>query len=134
MKILSLLHDNRVKEFLKFGIVGTIAMLIHLGVYYFFLFYVDKNVAYSLGYFISFLCNFLMTSFITFRVTPTWTRFLRFGGSHLLNYFIYIGLFNFFLLIGFSPKYAPLPVYFIAVPTSFLLVRFSMIKKIGFRK
>ena len=134
MSIVSLLHDKRLHEFLKFGIVGSIAMVIHLGVYYVLMNAIDKNIAYSIGYFVSFLCNFLMTSYFTFKVSPTLHRFIKFGGSHLLNYFIYIGLFNLFLLIGLSPKVAPLPVYLIAVPTSFFLVRFSMIKKIGLKK
>jgi hypothetical protein len=43
-------------------------------------------------------------------------------------------LFNIFLYLGLSPKTAPLPVYLIAVPISFLLVRFSMTKKIGLKK
>lgn len=134
MKIISLIHDKRVVEFLKFGIVGSIAMVIHLGIYYILMNTVDKNVAYSIGYFTSFLCNFFMTSFFTFKVTPTFSRFAKFCGSHLVNYFIYIGLFNFFLLIGLSPQIAPLPVYLIAVPTSFILVRFSMVKKIRFKR
>lgn len=134
MKLLALFRNNRVMEFLKFGIVGSIAMVIHLGVYYILLNAMDKNVAYSIGYFTSFLCNFFMTSFFTFKVTPSFSRFIKFGGSHLINYFIYIGLFNFFLFIGLSPKIAPLPVYVIAVPTSFVLVRFSMVKKIRFKK
>ena len=129
-----LLNDNRVREFLKFGVVGTTAMFIHLGFYYFLLSIIDKNLAYTIGYIISFLCNFLLTSYFSFRVKPSWSRFVKFGGSHIANYFIYIGLFNFFLFLGLSPKLAPLPVYLIAVPISFVLVRFSMIKKIGLRK
>lgn len=131
-KILHL--DSRIKEFVKFGVVGVIAMVIHLGVYYFLLYLMDKNVAYTIGYFTSFLCNYIMTSYFTFRVMPTWSRFVKFSGSHLINYFVYIGLFNFFIFVGFTPQYAPLPVYLIAVPISFLLVRFSMIKKIGLKK
>ena len=94
----------------------------------------DKNVAYTIGYFTSYLCNYIMTSYFTVRVMPTWSRFVKFSGSHLINYFVYIGLFNFFIFVGFTPQYAPLPVYLIAVPISFLLVRFSMIKKIGLKK
>ena len=114
-------------EVIKFGFVGTIAMLIHYGIYYILLPLMDKNIAYSIGYFLSFLCNFLMSSYITFNVKPSWRRFFRFLGSHGINYFIYLGLFNFFIWIGIPVRYAPLPVYLIAVPISFLLVRYALI-------
>ena len=114
-------------EVIKFGIVGTIAMLIHYGIYYILLPLMDKNIAYSIGYFLSFLCNFLMSSYITFNVKPSWKRFFRFLGSHGINYFIYLGLFNFFIWVGIPVRYAPLPVYLIAVPISFLLVRYALI-------
>ena len=69
-----------------------------------------------------------MSSYITFRVSPSLKRFYRFLCSHGINYFIYIGLFNFFYWIGVPVKFAPLPVYLIAVPVSFLLVRYAMVK------
>jgi len=116
----------RAPEFIRFGVVGTTAMAIHYGIYYALLPLADKNVAYSVGYFVSFLCNYLMSSFFTFRVPPTPVRFARFAGSHGINYFIYLGLFNFFLWTGMPPEWAPLPVYLIAVPLSFLLVRLAL--------
>jgi putative flippase GtrA len=54
---------------------------------------------------------------------------MRFTVSHGINYFVYIGLFNFFLWIGVPAELAPLPVYLIAVPVSFLLLRFALKKK-----
>ena len=128
------IKDTRIREFFRFGIVGTISMLIHLGIYYLLYIAIEKNIAYTIGYIISFLGNFIMTSYFTFEVKPTWKRLVKFGGSHFINYFVYIGLFNIFLHLGLSPKTAPLPVYLIAVPISFLLVRFSMTKKIGLKK
>ncbi|MBQ6651851.1 MAG: GtrA family protein [Prevotella sp.] len=115
-------------EIVRFGIVGTTAMVIHYGIYYVLLPYIDKNIAYTIGYVVSFLCNFLMSSRFTFRVKPTWRRLLRFSGSHGINYFISVALFNFFCWLGVPAKLAPLPVYAIAVPISFLLVRFALKK------
>ena len=115
-------------EIVRFGIVGTTAMVIHYGIYYVLLPYMDKNIAYTIGYVVSFLCNFLMSSRFTFRVKPTWRRLLRFSGSHGINYLISVALFNFFYWLGVPAKLAPLPVYAIAVPISFLLVRFALKK------
>lgn len=121
------INKNRFLEIVKFGFVGTTAMLIHYGIYYVLLQFIDKNIAYSIGYFLSFLCNYLMSSYITFCVKPSWKRFFRFLCSHGINYFIYLGLFNFFYWTGVPAEFAPLPVYFIAVPISFLLVRYALI-------
>lgn len=120
------ISKERIFEFVKFGIVGTTAMVIHYGIYYVLLPLMDRNIAYTIGYFLSFLCNYLMSSYFTFSVAPSWTRFLRFAGSHGINYFVYIGLFNFFLWTGVPEKWAPLPVYLIAVPVSFVLVRLAL--------
>ncbi len=116
-------------EIVRFGIVGTTSMIIHYSIYYVLLPFIDKNIAYSIGYFISFLCNFLMSSYYTFKVGPSWQKLLKFAGSHGINYFIYLGLFNLFCLIGVPIKLAPFPVYLFAVPISFLLVRFALTNK-----
>ena len=116
-------------EIVRFGTVGTTSMLIHYGIYYLLLPLMDMNIAYSIGYFLSFLCNFLMSSYFTFKVKPSWKRLVRFTGSHGINYFVYLGLFNFFYWVGVPAELAPLPVYLIAVPISFLLVRFALKKK-----
>ena len=117
---------KRLLELVRFGVVGTVAMLVHYGIYYLLLPLIDRNVAYTVGYFISFLGNFVLSSYFTFRVAPTWRRLLRFTGSHGVNYFMYIGLYNFFYWVGVPAVWAPLPVYLIAVPVSFLLVRFAL--------
>ena len=120
------ISKGRIYEILRFGIVGTAAMVIHYGIYFILLPYLDKNIAYTIGYVIGFLCNYAMSSFFTFRVRPTWRRFFRFAGIHGINFFVYIGLFNFFCWTGIHPKWAPIPVYAIAIPVSYLLVRFAL--------
>ena len=116
-------------EILRFGIVGTTALVIHYGVYYLLLRYTYLNVAFTSGYIISFLFNFMMTSWFTFKVRPSWRRFLRFAVSHGINYLIQITIFNISLLLGVSNELAPIPVYIISVPASFLLVRCAMMRK-----
>ena len=117
-------------ELIRFGIVGSIAMVIHYGVYYVLLPTMDRNIAYTIGYLISFLCNYLMSSYFTFHVKPSWKKLFRFSCSHGINYFVYIGLYNFFYWVGFSKEIAPLPVYVVAVPISFILVRIALKNRI----
>lgn len=110
-------------EFLRFCLVGTIAAGIHYGVYYLLMHVVNVNLAYTGGYLFSLVCNFFMTSYITFRSKPSAGRAAGFGVSHLINYLLHIGLFNLFLWMGVSKLLAPILVLMVAVPTNFLLLR-----------
>ena len=62
----------------------------------------NLNIAYTIGYVTSFICNFFLTSYFTFRSNPSLKRALGFGGSHLVNYLIHMGLFK--LLSGAPPQ------------------------------
>ena len=112
----------RIIEVMLFGIVGSTAMAIHYGVYYLLLRFLPVNVSFSLGYFISFLSNFTMTSYFTFKVKPSVGRFLRFAASHGTNYLLQILLLNFFIhVMELDVKMTPVPVYAISVPVNYIL-------------
>lgn len=111
-------------ELVRFGLVGGIATLLHYGIYLFMQQYVEVNIAYTVGYVISFLLNFYLTSCFTFRVKPSWMKMLGMGSAHGINYLLHICLLNLFLWAGISKAWAPVPVFCIAIPVNFLLVRF----------
>jgi putative flippase GtrA len=46
------------------------------------------------------------------------------AGAHAVNYLLHMVLLNLFLWLGMSNELAPLPVFAIAIPVNFLLVRF----------
>lgn len=126
------LSDNtysRLGELIRFGIVGTVAMLIHYGVYYCLSRYVNLNLAFSTGYAISFIFNFFASSLFTFKTKPTLSRFMKFATSHGINYLLQIIIFNFALYLGIRAELAPVMVYTISIPANFLLVRFAMKNK-----
>ncbi len=93
--------------------------MLHLNVY----------IAYSFAYFISFLLNFFLSSFFTFKVKPDWLKLFGMIGAHIVNYLIHIGLFRLVLMLGIDKVYAPIPVLAIAVPLNFLMVRFVFKRK-----
>lgn len=121
----AIISRNRAKlvEFARYCTVGVIATGIHYGVYYLLQVYMNVNVAYTMGYLTSFVCNFFMTSYFTFRSSPSTKKALGFGGSHLVNYLLHMGLFNLFLYLHVSKELAPLLVLALVVPTNFLLLR-----------
>jgi len=122
---------ERLFEIVRFGIVGVAATAIHYAVYYALLSLTSHNVAYTVGYVVSFLCNYVLSSLFTFRVTISAGRLAAFGVSHLLNYLIQMGLLNLFVWTGVSPVVAPLPVFAIAVPVNYLLVRTALTRLWG---
>lgn len=124
-----LIDREKIFEFVRFCIVGTIAAGIHYGIYYLLQLYIDVNIAYTTGYLLSMVCNFFMTSYLTFHSSPSFKKLLGFGGSHLINYLIHIFLFNFFLYIGISRLLAPILVLAVAVPVNFLILRWVFKRK-----
>lgn len=115
---------KQLPEFIRFVIVGTIATALHYGLYFVLQQVINVNVAYSIGYIVSFIANFYLTAFFTFRKKPSWKKAIGFGGAHLVNYLLHMGLLNLFLWSGLSKALAPIPVFAIAIPVNFLLVRF----------
>lgn len=117
---------------LKFGVVGVFATLLHWAIYYLILYVfrnfssngVYANIAYFIGYTISLIVNFFLTSFFTFKSSVSKKKFVGFCGAHGVNMLLHFLLLNLFLRLGVSAKIANIPVFFIAVPINFLLVRF----------
>ena len=112
-----------VAEACRFVIVGLMAFAIHYAIYWLLMHWIIVNVAYTIGYVLSFVCNFFMTSYFTFKSEATVKRGMGFCVAHLTNYLLSIGLLNFFLWLGVKAEWAPIPVLMIAAPINFLLIR-----------
>lgn len=110
-------------EFIRFAIVGVIATALHYGVYYFLLYIINVNLAYSAGYIISLLCNFYLSSVFTFNSKVNVKKGVGFVCSHLINYLLHMLFLTIFLHIGIPKKLAPIPVFCCVFPINYLLVR-----------
>lgn len=115
---------NVIKEFIRFGIVGVIATGLHYGIYFLLQKYINVNIAYTLGYGLSFIGNFYLTSYFTFGTAPSWKKLIGMGGAHAINYSLQIVLLNLFLWLKVPQEWAPFPVFALAIPINFMLVRF----------
>lgn len=120
-------------ELFRFVIVGGIATVIHYGIYLLLNQFLNANVAYTLGYFISWCCNFYLSSKFTFKSKASVKKGVGFAASHLINYFLHILFLNLFLHIGIDEKYAPILVYCCVIPINFVLVR-TVFKSKWFQK
>ena len=84
--------------------------------------HINETIAYSIGYGISFVCNFILTCIFTFKKKASIRRGAGFGLAHAVNYLLHVLLLNLFLWLGLSESLAPLPTFMIVIPVNFLLL------------
>lgn len=111
-------------ELVRFGIVGILAVAIHYAVYWILQYRIDVNIAFTIGYLVSFCANYYLSAHFTFKEKTSARNGAGFAGAHIFNYFLQMGLFNFFLWIGVHRILAPFAVFSISVPINFILVRY----------
>ena len=128
-KVMQLFHDDRFWQFVRFGIIGCLSSAVHYGIYYLMLWWTVANIAYVTGYLVSFVGNFYLTSYFTFRTSPTLRRFFGFCGSHAVNFALHVALFNLFLLVGVHKLVIPLLVMAIAMIVQFTILRWVFRKQ-----
>lgn len=109
---------------LRFAVTGVMATLIHYGVYLILHRWMADMTAYAIGYGVSFMCNFLLTCVFTFHKRANIHNGIGFCLAHAINFCLQIGLLRFFLWLGVQADIAPLPVFSIAVPINFMMIRF----------
>lgn len=115
---------DKIREFIRFAIVGIISACIHYGLYYLLNLVMNVNVAYTLGYVVAWFVNFYLSAHFTFKSETSVKRGMGFAISHGINYVLHMVLLNLFMWLGVSETLAPIPVYCIAVPVNFILVRY----------
>ena len=118
-------HRDQIIQFIRFCIVGTVAAGIHYGIYYVLLrLGAGHNLAYATGYILAFICNFIATSYFTFRSSPSWGRFVGFAGSHAVNFILHMVLLNVFLWMGMHELIAPIVVMLVAMLVQYTILNF----------
>lgn len=121
---MKIIRSEKLIEFIRFLIVGVIATSVHYGIYYLLIKCVEYNLSYTIGYLLALILNFYLTAYFTFKEKPNLKNFIGMAGAHGINYILHMSLLNLFLFFGLSKQIAPFPVFAIAVPINFLLVRF----------
>jgi len=117
-------NKKLIGQAIRFCIVGVMAVAIHYAIYLLLKQWMLKVVAFAIGYFISFIANFFMTAKFTFKKDATTKKGVGFLGAHIVNFILQTSLLQMFLWLGVNENFAPIPVYCIAVPVNFMLVRF----------
>ena len=107
-------------EMIRFSLAGTLVTVIHYAVYWLLQLVINVNIAWTAGYIAGFIVNYYLSAYFIFHEKTNAKNGAGFGGAHLVNYFLQMGLLNFFLWMDLSP----VGVYAVSIPVNFLLVRF----------
>ena len=106
--------------FVRFAVVGGVATAVNYAVYVVLVRCFDDlwpALAYFCAFCVSIVCNFLLSSYFTFRVRPS---------ARLINLVNELVLLEIWLWAGVPKLYAPLCVFLVAFPVNFLMVRFAL--------
>lgn len=118
--------DSRLSEIMRFCIVGGIATCIQYGVYVVFVDAVGVKAVPStlISYAVSFIFNYIFSTYFTFHKKPTTHNMLGFIGSHAVNMGMQTGIVAIFKgIVGNT--LALLPALAICIPLNYIMVRFA---------
>lgn len=127
MRIMKILKsDTKLGQFCRFVLVGGTATVIHYAIYLGLnSLGLKLNIAYTLGYGLSFIFNYVASNYFTFKEQPNAQNGIKFIGAHCCNYVIQMVLLNIYLYLGVPKIVAPIGVFVVAIPINFVLVRIA---------
>lgn len=127
MKINEIINGNsRFSEILRFCMVGGFATVLQYGIYVVFVDAVGVKAVPSvlISYAISFIFNYILSSYFTFHKKPTKENMIGFILSHAINMGMQSGMVAIFKgLVGNT--LALLPALAICIPLNYIMVRFA---------
>ena len=109
--------------------MGTVSTVIHYGVYLLLLNWLNPSVSYTGGYLVGFCVNYVLTTYFTFRAKSSIKNAAGFSVSHIINYFLELGVLNLFLWFGMEKQLAGIVTLVAVVPINFLILRFVYLWK-----
>ena len=129
-KLKDLINQNgdKIGEILRFGMTGVVSTLATYLFSYIFLNWLNPTMSFTIAYLIAMAINYVMTTSFTFKVKASKKNAAGFVVSNVINYGLCALFLNFFIWIGVSEKFAPIPMYMICIPINFLIVRYIMKK------
>lgn len=128
--IKDLISKKTIMQFVRFGGVGLTCAGIHYGIYYLLKSQISSlTLAFSIGYLVAFVANFLLTTFFTFQTSASYGKALGFVISHVVNYLCNLIFFKLFIYLGVSENIAPILAIACSVPINFLILKRVFVRR-----
>lgn len=118
------------KALIKFALVGVVNTLVYYALYRLFLIAAPYLLAHVAAWFLSFVGSFFLNCYFTYRVRPTWKRFLRFPASAVVNVAFSTAVsYVLVSVLNGDPRWATLIAGILAIPVTFLIARWALAEK-----
>ncbi|WP_286119024.1 GtrA family protein [Thermoactinomyces sp. DSM 45891] len=115
------MDKRQVIRFIIVGVVNTVHFnLLYLIMYRFFSW--GYYTSFVLAFLISMVGSFFMNSFYTYRVKPTWKKFIQFPMTNVVNFVVTaVGVYVLGDLLGWNKTISPFAASLIAIPFTFII-------------
>ena len=120
------------KQFWKFNMVGILNTVNYYILYMIFkeVFKMNYMNAHLLGFFISMIGSFYLNSYFTYRVKPTFKKFLKFPLTYVVNILVStLAIYILVQLLSISDNIAPIIATIIAIPFTFVISKIILTKE-----
>lgn len=122
------MNARALQQFTAFAMVGLANTAVYYAVYVAANVWMPYLAAHVLGYAVSIVGSFLLNSYITLRVQPTWHAFLRYPLSGAANVMASGILLHFAVArLDMNENVAALGAGVLVTPLSFLLARWAIV-------
>lgn len=113
---------------IKFCMVGVVNTGVYYGVYLLLYRYMPYLAAHLIGWVVSVVASYLLNTYFTYKVKPSWRKLLLYPLSSLPNIiFTSFGVVLLIEVLGVSKELSPLIAGLAAVPFSYLLAKFLLV-------
>ncbi|MDQ0785993.1 putative flippase GtrA [Streptomyces sp. B3I7] len=115
------------RQILVFSAVGVVNTGTYYGCYLLLLTRLPYLAAHVLGFLISMIGSFFLNAWFTYRIRPTWRKFLLFPLTNVTNFLITTaGLYVIVDVLHSGSRFAPLLASAAAIPVTFVVSRMIM--------
>ncbi|GAA1349029.1 GtrA family protein [Streptomyces beijiangensis] len=118
-----------ISQLIRFAMVGAVNTGTYYVCYLAFLTQLPYLAAHVLAFCLSMVGSFFLNAYFTYRIRPTWRKFLLFPLTNAANFVITTcGVYALVDLAHFSHTWAPLVAAAVAVPITFVVSRTIMLR------
>ncbi|MFI9584057.1 GtrA family protein [Streptomyces sp. NPDC052236] len=116
-------------QMVRFALVGLVNTGTYYGCYLTLLNWLPYVAAHVIAFGLSMVGSFFLTSYFTYRIRPTWRKFVLFPLTNATNFVVSTsGVYLLVDVAHFSSRYAPLIAAALAVPITFIVSRTIMLR------
>ncbi|MGW1170011.1 GtrA family protein [Streptomyces sp. NPDC001153] len=116
------------RQILTFAAVGVLNTAVYYCLYLLFLIWLPYLAAHVLAFVLSMVGSFFLNARFTYRIRPTWRKFLLFPLTNVTNFLITTaGVYVIVDVLHAGSRFAPLLASAAAIPVTFVVSRWVML-------